>query len=80
MPTQLIVTGPFRFSRNPIYLGMALIVLGGTLFSGTLTAFVFPITFVVIIHVKYIKTEEAILEDTFGEPYLNYKKRVRRWI
>jgi protein-S-isoprenylcysteine O-methyltransferase Ste14 len=79
-PTSLVTSGPFRLSRNPIYLGMASILLGVAVFLGTLVAFAFPVLFVVLIDFFIIPGEERKLENLFGEPYREYKNNVRRWI
>lgn len=79
-PTSLVISGPFRFSRNPIYLGMASILLGVAVLSGTLVTLAFPIIFIVLITFVIILGEERKLENIFGEPYREYKKSVRRWI
>jgi protein-S-isoprenylcysteine O-methyltransferase Ste14 len=79
-PTSLVTSGPFRFSRNPIYLGMASILLGVAVLSGTLVTLAFPIIFIVLINFFIIPGEERKLEKIFGEPYLEYKNNVRRWV
>lgn len=79
-PTSLIVGGPFRYSRNPIYLGMVLIVFGGSLLSGSVLSLIVPVAFALLIHFLYIINEEFLLEESFGEAYLNYKSNVRCWI
>ena len=79
-PTSLVTSGPFRLSRNPIYLGMASILLGVAVLQGTLVALAFPILFVMLIGFLIIPGEERKLEKIFGEPYRDYKKSVRRWI
>lgn len=79
-PTVLVTSGPFRISRNPIYLGMAAILLGVAVFQGTLVTFVFPVLFMLLTGVLIIPGEEQMLEKLFGETYRAYKKRVRRWI
>ncbi len=79
-PTSLVTSGPFRMSRNPIYLGMASILLGSAVVQGTLVALVFPVLFVMVIGFFIIPGEERKLENLFGEPYRQYKKCVRRWI
>lgn len=79
-PTSLVTSGPFRMSRNPIYLGMASILLGVAVLQGTLVALTFPVIFVMVIEFFIIPGEERKLENLFGEQYREYKKSVRRWI
>jgi len=79
-PTSLLTSGPFSISRNPIYLGMAAILLGAAVLLGTLVAFVFPVLFVIIIGALFIPREEQKLEKIFGERYRKYKRTVRQWI
>ena len=79
-PTVLMTTGPFRFSRNPVYLSMAFLLLGSAVLMGTLVPFVFVVLFVVIIEVLFIPDEELVLEERFGEEYREYKREVRRWM
>ena len=79
-PVVLITTGPFRFSRNPGYLAMALILLGSAVLMGTLVPFLFPVLFIVIIEVLFIPYEERVLEENFGEEYREYTRGVRRWV
>jgi protein-S-isoprenylcysteine O-methyltransferase Ste14 len=79
-PTSLLTSGPFCISRNPIYLGMASILLGVAVVLGTLVTLAFPVLFVTLIEFFIIPGEERKLEKIFGEPYREYKKSVRRWI
>ena len=80
MPSKLIVAGPFRISRHPMYLGMAAILLGEAAFLGSLVTFAFPLIFAVLMEALFISKEEENLERAFGEDYLDYKRSVRRWI
>jgi protein-S-isoprenylcysteine O-methyltransferase Ste14 len=78
--TALLTEGPFRLTRNPMYLGMAVQYLGLALLFDALWAIVlFPLA-LVIVHVTVIQREERYLERTFGDTYRAYKARVRRWI
>ena len=78
--SQLVKDGPFRWSRNPIYLGMGLLLAGVALLLGSASPwFVLPL-FLWQIGARIIPVEEAILAQTFGEDYLQYKNQVRRWI
>jgi protein-S-isoprenylcysteine O-methyltransferase Ste14 len=78
-PTVLIANGPFRISRHPMYLGMTSILLGVALLHGTIITFILPLLFIVLSEVFYIKHEEENLVRVFGQKYLDYKKKVRRW-
>lgn len=78
--TSLIRDGLFRFSRNPIYLGMVVALCGVAMTLGSLTPWIVPPLFVLIISKRFIVKEEAMLRDTFGDEYLEYCKRVRRWL
>lgn len=76
----LVVEGPFSYSRNPMYLGMVAILLGTGFLLGTLVPlFVIP-AFVVLIRTRFIHAEERALERTFGQEYLDYRRRVARWL
>ncbi len=79
-PVSLVTSGPFRVSSNPMYLGMAAILLGTAVVLGTLVTFTFPVLFIMIIEMFIIPDEERKLEKIFGEQYREYKKTVRRWI
>ena len=79
-PSLLITSGPFRFSRHPMYLGMASILLGIAFILGTVVAFVYPFLFVVTMEIMFILYEESDLERVFGDEYLDYRRRVRRWV
>jgi protein-S-isoprenylcysteine O-methyltransferase Ste14 len=79
-PEVLITTGPFRISRNPVYLAMEAILFGSAVVMGTLVSFLFPVLFIAIIEVLFIPDEERRLEELFGGEYREYKRRVRRWV
>ncbi len=76
----LVVNGVFKFTRNPMYLGMTLILLGESILLGTLSSFTVPVTFLLIMQYRFIKTEESMLKETFGEVYIKYQHNTRRWI
>ncbi|HLT92892.1 MAG TPA: isoprenylcysteine carboxylmethyltransferase family protein [Woeseiaceae bacterium] len=78
--TALIEDGLYAFSRNPIYLGMIVLVLGVAVWLGSATPFVAPVLLWAILRFRFIPVEEAMLERTFGERYRAYKARVRRWL
>lgn len=79
-PDLLLTSGPFRISRNPVYLGMTIILMGVEILLGSLSAMIFPVIFVIIIERLFIKAEEVVLENQFGDKYVEYRKKVRRWI
>ena len=77
---SLVVSGFYRISRNPMYLGMAILLTGWSLYLGTLAVAIVVPAFVWLLTEIQIKPEEAALESVFGEAYQSYKARVRRWI
>lgn len=78
--SALCTTGPFRFSRNPIYLGDRFLLVGVSLLLGTLWPLVFAPLIWITLRFGVIRHEEVHLEATFGDAYRDYKARVRRWI
>jgi len=63
-----------------MYLGMTSVLLGVALLHGSLIGFLCPILFIIIMEKVFIPTEEKNLDNAFGQHYLDYKKKVRRWI
>ncbi len=78
--SELVVSGMYKLSRNPMYLGMLLILLGVATLTGSLSPYVMAVLFVPILNRRVIRHEEVMLEDRFGDSYRSYKDRVRRWI
>ena len=78
--TALVVAGPYKYTRNPMYLGMAGILLGAAVLMGSLSPFIVIPAFMALITERFIVPEEAKLEAAFGSEYLDYKARVRRWL
>jgi len=76
----LITGGLYRFSRNPIYLGMAALLAGIAILLGSASPWIVPPLFMAIITIRFIQKEEASLTETFGDEYLEYTQRVRRWL
>ena len=79
-PAHCITDGVFRYSRNPLYLGEVLMLLGLAALLGTWSALLPVPIFAAIIQWRFILPEERILEKRFGEPYRRYRSRARRWI
>ena len=79
-PKILVTEGLFQYSRNPMYLSAILLGFGLAILLGSLVSFVFPTIFFLLLHFLYIPNEENQLKTIFGKEYLDYKKRVRKWI
>jgi len=80
-PTTAIVrTGPYRFSRNPIYLAFSLFQLGIAIWVNSVWLLATLVAAVALIHYVVIPREEQYLERRFGAQYLDYKASVRRWV
>lgn len=78
--SELVISGVFRFTRNPMYLGMGCIVAGSALWIGNGIGFLWLTLFVFYIQVFQISPEEKAMEKLFGEQFLSYQQKVRRWI
>jgi protein-S-isoprenylcysteine O-methyltransferase Ste14 len=78
--TSVVAHGPFRFTRNPMYLSMAVIYLGGVLMLDSLWPLLLWPATIWVIRTQIIAREEIYLERKFGAVYLDYKKKVRRWL
>ena len=78
--TSLITSGVYRLSRNPMYLGMLIILLAAVLKFGQPIGFIVLPMYVFYMNRFQIKPEEEVMEEKFGEEYLVYKKNVRRWL
>ena len=78
--TRIVTSGVFQQSRNPIYLGMVLLCTGVAFLVDSLWLLGLVPLFAAILQKGVIEPEEAYLERNFGEEYLRYKARVRRWI
>jgi protein-S-isoprenylcysteine O-methyltransferase Ste14 len=78
-PRRLVIRGPYRFVRNPMYIGAALALLGAALFYKALPLFLFVCGFLLVTHLFVVIYEEPTLRRTFGPEYQNYCQRVRRW-
>jgi protein-S-isoprenylcysteine O-methyltransferase Ste14 len=78
--TALVITGPFRFTRNPLYVGATLIYVGIAVAARSLWALALLLVVLVVMQRGVIDREEHYLERTFGADYVRYKERVRRWI
>ena len=77
---KLVTTGLFRFSRNPMYLGMLLALTGWVIWLGAWSAMLAPALFIWIMTAFQIKPEERSLQLKFGDQFTLYRTRTRRWI
>ncbi|GIM54217.1 methyltransferase family protein [Capnocytophaga cynodegmi] len=78
--SQIVDTGVYRFSRNPMYLGMAFVLIGLVFLWGNYLSWLGVVGFVIYITRFQIIPEEKILNEIFGENYRKYLKKTRRWL
>jgi protein-S-isoprenylcysteine O-methyltransferase Ste14 len=80
-PDKLVTTGVFKYSRNPMYLGFAIAMIGiAILYQGAISSFLLAVVFFVIVDRWYIKFEERAMLNKFGKEYKLYCQNTRRWI
>ncbi len=79
-PRRLVVRGPYRFVRNPMYIGAALALAGAALFYKSVTLLAHSCVFLVTTHLFVIAYEEPTLGGKFGPDYDDYRRHVRRWL
>lgn len=80
MPTSLIAEGPYRYTRNPIYLANMMVLLGVCLLLGSLVPFIVLPLYFAIVNTFIVPFEERRLISIFGQQYRGYQIRVRRWL
>jgi protein-S-isoprenylcysteine O-methyltransferase Ste14 len=78
--SALVTDGAFRLSRHPMYLGMALAVLGIAVCLGSLSPLAVPPAFAFLLDVLFVGPEERHMAEQFDEAYEQYRSRVRRWL
>ena len=79
-PTVMVLEGLYKFTRNPMYLGVTTALFGFSLYFGNFLSLLSPIIFFLIINSVFVPFEEKLLENVFGKKYTDYKKKVRRWL
>ena len=79
-PKHLVITGPYRYVRNPMITGVLLMLSGEALFNGALSLGIWFLTFFLLNHVSMLVIEEPMLESRFGDEFRSYKSQVPRWI
>jgi len=77
---KLVTSGPFAFSRNPMYSGLILLTLGIAFYVGTLPFYAVPVLLFILCNFVFIPYEEAKMQRQFDAQYTDYLRRVRRWI
>ena len=78
--TLIVTTGPFKYTRNPMYLGLTIMLIGTSILLGTFSpVLVIPIFFI-LVQTQFVLREEKLMEQWFGQPYLEYKKKTPRWL
>ena len=80
LTTHLVTEGVYRFTRNPMYLGLVLMLIAWALWLGTASPWVIPPLFAILMTITRIAPEERALEMVFGETYVAYRRSVSRWI
>jgi protein-S-isoprenylcysteine O-methyltransferase Ste14 len=78
--SALVTTGIYKFTRNPMYVGLLLVLLAWVVFLSSASALVGPVAFVLYINRFQIAPEERVLASKFDVAYAEYKGRVRRWL
>ena len=78
--SSLVISGIYKLSRNPMYLGFLLVLVGWTVFFSNALAFVFVPVFIFYMNRFQIDPEERALAGKFGQEFVDYKSRVRRWL
>ena len=78
--SAIVDRGPYRFSRNPIYLGLVCVLIGFPLAGNNLWGLILSPVMILLFNQLVIQYEEAYLEKKFGDVYISYKSRVRRWL
>jgi protein-S-isoprenylcysteine O-methyltransferase Ste14 len=79
-PRRLVVAGPYRWVRNPMYIGAALALLGAALFFGSVALALYATAFLIVIHLFVLLYEEPTLHRLFGTSYDEYRRSVHRWV
>jgi protein-S-isoprenylcysteine O-methyltransferase Ste14 len=79
-PERLIAQGPFRVTRNPMYLGMIVSLVGIAVLTGSWPFWAAPALLFLVVSRYYIPFEESQMQGRFGRDYADYRRRVRRWV
>jgi protein-S-isoprenylcysteine O-methyltransferase Ste14 len=78
-PAALITKGPYRFTRNPIYLAMVIASAGFAMWCGAATALIPTVVLAIVLHRRFVMPEEKVLRETFGKAADDYIAKSKRW-
>ncbi len=79
-PRKLVTSGPYRFSRNPMYIGVALVLLGWAALFQSRTLLIYAAGFAIVVHLRVTLAEEPWARRTFGADWEDYRAQVPRWL
>ncbi len=79
-PRRLVIEGPYRYSRNPLYLGRLLVLLGVSVYLGSMGILALAAVLFLFVHFVVLPREEGRLQARYGEAWLHYSNRISRWV
>ncbi len=79
-PTEFVATGPYTYVRNPMYIGGFILLTGFGLYHTSISIVILTVTLIGLFHLFVVFVEEPSLEKLFGKSYVEYKKRINRWV
>ena len=79
-PREFVATGPYAYVRNPMYIGGFILLIGFGLYHTSLSILILALVLIIVFHFFVLLVEEPNLERLFGNSYLDYKKKINRWI
>jgi protein-S-isoprenylcysteine O-methyltransferase Ste14 len=79
-PKQLVVTGLYRYVRNPMYVGVLILLLGEVMMFRSVNLLIYTVSWFAFVHLNVVLWEERLLRHKFGDSYTRYRAAVRRWI
>ena len=79
-PTEFVAVGPYAYVRNPMYIGGFILLVGFGLYHTSLSILIFAVILLIVFHFFVLTVEEPNLERLFGKSYLDYKKKINRWL
>ena len=79
-PREFVAIGPYAYVRNPMYIGGFILLVGFGLYLSSISVLILSIILLLLFHLFVIMVEEPTLERTFGKSYIEYKRRINRWV